>query len=110
MPAIISDDFTEKDSFDALLESTPDGKDVEGDCFRMDAILKIKSLVASDSKVSAYFETCQEMCNHGFRGSDAEVARYMGCTRASVGNYRKKLVRMLAENGLNFNSLVMAAA
>ena len=105
-----SEDSAEEDAFAVLLERTPNEEDVEGDCFRKDAILKIKRLAASDPKVAAYFETCQEACKQGFRGSDAEVARYMGFTRASTGNYRKKLVRMLAEKGMDFNSLVTTAA
>ena len=110
MREYVSDDITEEDAFAALLERTPNEEDVEGDCFRRDAILKIKNIAASTPKIAAYFETCQEVCNQGFRGSDAEVARYMGCTRASTGNYRKKLVRMLAEKGMDFNSLVTTAA
>ena len=110
MHEYVSDDITEEDAFTALLERTPNEEDVEGDCFRRDAILKIKNIAASTPKIAAYFETCQEVCNQGFRGSDAEVARYMGCTRASTGNYRKKLVRMLAEKGMDFNSLVTTAA
>jgi hypothetical protein len=105
-----SEEFAEEDAFAALLERTPNEEDVEGDCFRRDAILKIKNIAASAPRIAAYFETCQEVCNQGFRGSDAEVARYMGCTRASTGNYRKKLVRMLAEKGMDFNSLVATAA
>ena len=110
MHEYVSDDITEEDAFTALLERTPNEEDVEGDCFRRNAILKIKNIAASAPKIAAYFETCQEVCNQGFRGSDAEVARRMGCTRASSGNYRKKLVRMLAEKGMDFNSLVATAA
>ena len=110
MQANATEEFAEEDAFAALLERTPNEEDVEGDCFRRDAILKIKNIAASAPKIAAYFETCQEVCNQGFRGSDAEVARYMGCTRASTGNYRKKLVRMLAEKGMDFNSLVAKAA
>ena len=105
-----SDDTIENDAFAALLERTPNEEDVEGDCFRRDAILKIKNIAASAPKIAAYFETCQEVCYQGYRGSDAEVARYMGFTRASTGNYRKKLVRMLAEKGMDFNTLVATAA
>ena len=105
-----SEEFAEEDVFAALLERTPNEEDVEGDCFRRDAILRIKRIAASDPKIAAYLETCQEVCNQGFKGSDAEVARYMGCTRASTGNYRKKLVRMLAEKGMDFNTLVTTAA
>ncbi len=105
-----SDDTIENDAFAALLERTPNEEDVEGDCFRRDAILKIKNIAASAPKIAAYLETCQEVCYQGYRGSDAEVARYMGCTRASTGNYRKKLVRMLAEKGMDFNSLVATVA
>ena len=105
-----SEEFAEEDAFAALLERTPNEEDVEGDCFRRDAILKIKRIAASDPKIAAYLEACQEVCNQGFRGSDAEVARFMGCTRASTGNYRKKLVRMLAEKGMDFNTLVATAA
>ena len=110
MHEYVSDDITEEDAFATLLERTPNEEDVEGDCFRRDAILRIKRIAASDPKIAAYLETCQEVCNHGFKGSDAEVARYMGCTRASTGNYRKKLVRMLAEKGMDFNTLVATAA
>ena len=110
MQANATEEFAEDDAFAALLERTPNEEDVEGDCFRRDAILKIKNIAASAPKIAAYFETCQEVCNQGFRGSDAEVARFMGCTRASTGNYRKKLVRMLAEKGMDFNSLVATAA
>ena len=110
MHEYVSDDITEEDAFAALLERTPNEEDVEVDCFRRDAILRIKRIAASDPKIAAYLETCQEVCNQGFKGSDAEVARYMGCTRASTGNYRKKLVRMLAEKGMDFNSLVTTAA
>lgn len=105
-----SEEFAEEDAFAALLERTPNEEDVEGDCFRRDAILKIKNIAASAPKIAAYLEACQEVCNQGFRGSDAEVARFMGCTRASTGNYRKKLVRMLAEKGMDFNTLVATAA
>ena len=105
-----SEEFAEEDAFAALLERTPNEEDVEGDCFRRDAILRIKRIAASDPKIAAYLETCQEVCYQGYRGSDAEVARYMGCTRASTGNYRKKLVRMLAEKWMDFNSLVATAA
>lgn len=110
MQANASEEFAEDDAFAALLERTPNEEDVEGDCFRRDAILKIKNIAASAPKIAAYFETYQEVCNQGFRGSDAEVARHMGCTRASSGNYRKKLVRMLAEKRMDFNSLVTTAA
>lgn len=110
MQANATEEFAEDDAFAALLERTPNEEDVEGDCFRRDAILKIKNIAASAPKIAAYFETCQEVCNQGFKGSDAEVARFMGCTRASTGNYRKKLVRMLAEKGMDFNSLVATAA
>ncbi|WP_295056729.1 hypothetical protein [uncultured Fibrobacter sp.] len=110
MHEYVSDDITEEDAFAALLERTPNEEDVEGDCFRRDAILKIKNIAASAPKIAAYLEACQEVCNQGFRGSDAEVARFMGCTRASTGNYRKKLVRMLSEKGMDFNSLVATAA
>ena len=109
LPAIASDDFTEKDAFD-LLESTSNEEDIEGDCFREDAVDKIKGLAASDAKAAAYFETCQKLCDLGLSVTDAEVARYMGCTRASVGNYRKRLVCLARENGLDFNSLVVVAA
>ena len=105
-----SEEFAEEDAFAALLERTPNEEDVEGDCFRRDAILRIKRIAASDPKIAVYLETCQEVCYQGYRGSDAEVARFMGCTRASTGNYRKKLVRMLAEKGMDFNSLVTTAA
>lgn len=105
-----SEEFAEEDAFAALLERTPNEEDVEGDCFRRDAILKIKNIAASAPKIAAYFETCQEVCNQGFKGSDAEIARNMGCTRASIGNYRKKLVRMLAEKGMDFYSLVATAS
>ena len=105
-----SEEFAEEDAFAALLERTPNEEDVEGDCFRRNAILKIKRIAASAPKIAAYLETCQEVCYQGYRGSDAEVARFMGCTRASTGNYRKKLVRMLAEKGMDFNTLVATAA
>lgn len=110
MHEYVSDDITEEDAFAALLERTPNEEDVEGDCFRRDAILRIKRIAASDPKIATYLETCQEVCYQGYRGSDAEVARFMGCTRASTGNYRKKFVRMLAEKGMDFNSLVTTAA
>lgn len=110
MQANASEEFAEDDAFAALLERTPNEEDVEGDCFRRDAILRIKRIAASDPKIAVYLETCQEVCYQGYRGSDAEIARYMGCTRASTGNYRKKLVRMLAEKGMDFNSLVTTAA
>lgn len=110
MQANATEEFAEDDAFAALLERIPNEEDVEGDCFRRDAILKIKRIAASDPKIAAYLETCQEVCYQGYRGSDAEVARFMGCTRASTGNYRKKLVRMLVEKGMDFNSLVATAA
>lgn len=109
LKANTSDDSTE-DPFITLLERTSSKVDVEGNCFRKDAVLQIKRVAASEPKITAYFEACQELCNQGYRGSDAEVARYMGCTRASTGIYRKKLVRLLAENGMDFNSLVATAA
>ena len=99
-----------EDPFAVLLERIPSKEDVEGDCFRKDAILKIKRVAAGAPRLFEYFEACQELCNQGFRGSDAEVARYMGCTRASTGTYRKKLVRLLAEHGLDFATLYTPSA
>ena len=61
-----SEEFAEEDVFVALLERTPNEEDVEGDCFRRDAILRIKRIAASDPKIAAYLETCQEVCNQGF--------------------------------------------
>ena len=57
MHEYVSDDITEEDAFAALLERTPNEEDVEGDCFRRDAILKIKNIAASAPKIAAYFET-----------------------------------------------------
>jgi len=90
----ISDGFQDKN-----------GDDVEADCFRKDAILAIKRIANKERKLAAYFNACQKVCDAGLDCTDAEVARHMDCTRASTGLYRKKLVRLLAEKGLNFESL-----
>lgn len=84
--------------------------DVEAECFRKDAILAIKRVANTERRLAAYFNACQEVCEAGFDCSDAEVARHMGCTRASIGLYRKKLVRLLAERGLDFESLAVVNA
>lgn len=94
----ISDVFQNKDS-----------DDVEADCFRKDAILAIKRIANKERKLAAYFNACQKVCDAGLDCTDAEVARHMDCTRASTGLYRKKLVRLLAEKGLDFESLVTVA-
>jgi hypothetical protein len=86
------------------------GQDVEGNCFRKNAILQIEQLVRKDKKLADYFSACQKACSHGLNCSDAEVARFMGRTRACTGLYRKKLIRLLADNGLDFNILVATAA
>jgi hypothetical protein len=86
------------------------GQDVDGNCFRKNAILQIERIASKDKKLAAYFSACQKACSHGLACSDAEVARYMGRTRACTGMYRKKLIRLLADNGLNFDNLVATAA
>jgi len=86
------------------------GQDIEGNCFRKNAILQIERLVSKDKKLADYFSACQKACSHGLDCSDAEVARYMGRTRACTGLYRKKLNRLLADNGLDFYNLVATAA
>ena len=85
------------------------GQDVDGNCFRKNAILQIERIASKDKKLAAYFSACQKACSHGLACSDAEVARYMGRTRACIGLYRRKLVRLLAENGLDFDNLVVTA-
>lgn len=86
------------------------GQDIEGDCFRKNAILQIEQIASRDKKLADYFSACQKACSHGLNCSDAEVARYMGRTRACTGMYRKKLIRLLADNGLDFYNLVATAA
>ena len=98
------------DNYDELASDLSGDTDIEGDCFRKDAVLAIGRIVRREKRLATYFSACQEVCAMGLDCSDAEVARYPGCTRASTGLYRKKLVRLLAENGLDFNSLVATAA
>ena len=86
------------------------GQDVDGNCFRKNAILQIEQIASRDKKLADYFSACKKACFHGLDCTDAEVARYMGRTRACTGIYRRKLVRLLAENGLNFDNLVATAA
>lgn len=97
---------------DDIPERFQDGvsDDIEADCFRKDAILMIKRVANTERRLAAYFNACQEVCEAGFDCTDAEVARHMGCTRASTGLYRKKLVRLLAERGLDFESLAVVNA
>ena len=98
------------DNYDDLAASEPDDTDIEGDCFRNEAVMIVERIANKEKRLATYFNACQKVCAAGLGCSDAEVARYMGCTRASTGLYRKKLVRMLAENGLDFDSLVATAA
>lgn len=98
------------DNYDELAGDLLGDTDIEGDCFRKDAVLAIGRIARREKRLATYFSACQEVCAMGLDCSDAEVARYLGCTRASTGLYRKKLVRLLAENGLDFDSLVATAA
>ena len=99
-----------EENYDELASELTGDTDIEGDCFRNDAIMTIERIASREKKLATYFSACREVCAAGLNCSDAEVARYLGCTRACTGLYRKKLVRLLAENGLDFNTLVATAA
>lgn len=98
------------DNYEDLAGDLPCDTDIEGDCFRNDAIMTIERIAGTEKKLATYFNACREVCAAGLNCSDAEVARNLGCTRACTGLYRKKLVRLLAENGLDFDTLVATAA
>ncbi|SHM75294.1 hypothetical protein [Fibrobacter sp. UWB7] len=82
----------------------------ENDCYWEDAVQVLSHAIQNSPKLSKYFEASLEVCKEGDDYSDANVARYMGCTRACVGQYRKALLRMMEENGLSaeFNQLMAA--
>jgi len=65
-----------------------------------DSVRSIYRATEQDSRLHRYFGTCMELLDDGSDYSDAEIARRMGCTRANVGVYKKKLIRLITEEGL----------
>ena len=82
----------------------------ESDCYWKDATQLIRKTLNRSPKLSEYFEASLKLCAEGEDYSDAEIARYMGRTRACIGQYRKALLRIMQENGLlaEFTQLMAA--
>ena len=70
------------------------------DIFRRDALQKIRKALQPNPRLARYFDTCLEVYADDMEYSDAEVARRMGYTRVSVGQFRKALASALKERGL----------
>jgi len=75
----------------------PDFEDEIDSSERLAAIYKLTEV---DLKLRRYFVVSLQLVNEGIEYSDAEVARRLGCSRANVGLYKKKLLRLIRENGL----------
>jgi hypothetical protein len=65
-----------------------------------EAFHKIDHATERDPRLHKYIEVCRELRNEDCDYSDAEVGRRMGCSRANVGVYKKKLIRLVREEGL----------
>ena len=94
----------------AILKNLASNDSFESDCDWEDAIGLVYRTIKHAPKLYEYFTASLDLCKEGEEYSDAEVARHMGCTRASVGLYRKALVRTMKENGLlaEFTQLMAA--
>ena len=82
----------------SILKSMPYEKDIEEECFRKDAIQVIRKIASSYPRMTEYLDACMDVCEAGLNCTDAEVARNMGCTRACVGQIKKKLQNLLLES------------
>jgi hypothetical protein len=82
----------------SILKSMPYEKDIEEECFRKDAIQVIRKIASSSPRMTEYLDACMDVCEAGLNCTDAEVARNMGCTRACVGQIKKKLQNLLLES------------
>ena len=67
----------------------------------LDTIECIERFLKKNSpKLLPYFRTSYEFCQEYGDCKDIDVAAELGCTRANVGQLRKKLERLLREAGL----------
>ena len=94
----------------AILKTLASSDSFESDCDWQDAVELVYRTIKHAPKLYEYFTASLDLCKEGDEYSDAEVARHMGCTRASVGLYRKALIRTMKENGLlaEFTQLMAA--
>ena len=75
------------------------------DIFRRDALQKIRAALKPTPKLAWYFETCLKVYSDDMDYSDAEVARRMDYTRATIGLIRKAMVNTLKARHL-YNDFV----
>ena len=101
--------YEELDMFNTL-RSIQSDDDFEEDCYRRDGITAIQQILKNAPKLQKYFNITQEICNDHDSYSDAEAARRLGCTRANIGQLRKKLIQLLIENGLAHDCHMLMAA
>ena len=107
--------YSEGDSYEEsnminTLKSLQSDDDFEEDCYRKDGITAIQHILKGNQKLQDYFNATQEICNDGDTYSDAEAARRLGCTRANVGQLRRRLMQLLIENGLVRDCRMLMAA
>ena len=97
-----SGSFSDDDSDEVrswnILKNMPYEKDIEEECFQKDAIQAIRRIASPYPRLTEYLDACAEVCENGLNCTDAEVARFMGCTRACVGQIKKKLQSLLLES------------
>lgn len=93
-----------------ILKNLQSTDDFEERCYRKDAVRAIKQHIKGNHRLLHYFTVCQEICNDGDTCSDAEVARHLGCSRANVGQLRRKLYQELAECDLIRDCRMLMAA
>lgn len=75
--------------------------DAETKIYHKDAIVAIRRSLVGNPTLLRYFDTLLEISLDGLNPTDAEAARYMGCTRATTNNYHKQLLQHL----YNYNLL-----
>jgi hypothetical protein len=82
------------------IENCSAPNDMEANVYLKDAIAAIKRSLASNPTLLRYFDTLLEISLDGLNPTDAEAARYMGCTRATTNNYHKQLLEHLDDYNL----------
>ena len=89
----------------ALLRATRCKPTFVEDILRRDALQKIRAALKPTPKLAWYFETCLKVYSDDMEYSDAEVARRMDYTRATIGLIRKAMVNTLKARHL-YNDFV----
>ncbi len=108
-PCNEGDSYEEFDMINTL-RNIQSEDDFEEDCYRRDGITAIRQILEGFPKLQDYFNVTQEICNDGDTYCDAEAARRLGCTRANIGQLRKRLMQLLIENGLVRDCRMLMAA